>query len=331
MTLVNLKQAIPTSWYQKSSKLTYLLLPLSGLFMCVAFLRRCFYRWGWLRIHNMPVPVIVVGNISVGGTGKTPLVLYLVKLLQGQGYKPGIVSRGYGGENQLPHLVSADSNAAVYGDEPVLLAQRGACPVVVGRDRVVAAQTLLSQCGVDIIISDDGLQHYRLGRSLEIAVVDGVRRYGNGHCLPAGPLREPVSRLKNVDFIVNNGAGKPGEWSMRFEADEYVNVNDANLRVPLAQWCGKMVHAVAGIGHPERFFKSLTQHGLQVMPHAFADHHAYSRLDVQFADALPVVMTEKDAVKCKQFNNGQLWYLPVTAVLDAQFAKKVLKLIKDRT
>jgi tetraacyldisaccharide 4'-kinase len=317
-------------WYSPRAPLW--LLPLSWLFLLLVLLRRLAYRAGLLRSYRLPVPVIVVGNISVGGTGKTPLVAWLVKLLQVAGYRPGIITRGYGGQaQQWPQQVRPGSDPVLMGDEPVLLAQRCGCPVVAAPDRVLAARQLLEDSGCDILISDDGLQHYRLQRDIEIVVVDGARRFGNGHCLPAGPLREPLSRLRQVDYVVANGAAAPGEVAMALLPEMLRSLSDADKTISLSDLLGQQIHAVAGIGNPPRFFELLKKRGLSVIEHPFPDHHRFIAADLAFADRLPVLMTEKDAVKCRPYGDGRMWYLPVAAQLDDAFAEQLLQQVKRLT
>lgn len=318
---------LASHWY-RTTPLTLLLLPLSWLFCAVALGRRWAYHTGLLKIQRLPVPVIVVGNISVGGTGKTPMVAWLVALLRKEGYRPGIISRGYGGgAAHWPQQVRPDSDPAMVGDEAVLLARRCRCPMAVGPDRPAAARALLEHADCDIIISDDGLQHYRLGRDVEIAVVDGVRRFGNGHCLPAGPLREPVRRLRTVDVVIANGTAGPREYAMKLQPASLRNLQQAEKTRPLKQFAGQRVHAVAGIGNPRRFFELLTSHGVEVIEHPFADHYPFRAGDIDFGDELPVLMTEKDAVKCQAFAKAHHWYLPVDAQLDERVSQILLRLI----
>lgn len=315
-------------WYA-SSFTSLLLAPLGWLFCFLATLRRMAYRLGLLTIQRMPVPVIVVGNITVGGTGKTPLVAWLARFLKQVGYTPGIVSRGYGGRNEnRVQTVGSDSDPAMAGDEAILLARRSGCRVVVGADRVAAARALLEQGYCDVIISDDGLQHFRLGRDVEIAVIDGVRRLGNRRCLPAGPLREPVRRLRHVDIVVVNGAREEGAYSMHLTGFEAVNLLDEGLSRPLAEFRGDEVHAVAGIGNPVRFFSQLRENGLHAVEHPFPDHYPYQPVDLAFTDGRPLLMTEKDAVKCRGFAQSHFWYVPVEARLDKGFGERVLALLK---
>ena len=303
-----------------------LLWPLSLLFGLAARVRRLLYLHGLRRSEAVPVPLIVVGNITVGGAGKTPLVARLVDLLREAGYQPGVISRGYGGQSaQWPQQVRADSNPRLVGDEPVLLARRCRCPIVVGPDRVAAARTLLDTHGCNVILSDDGLQHYRLQRDLEIAVVDGFRRLGNGACLPAGPLREPPSRLREVDFVVGNGAARGSEYLMSLRGDRAVNLTDPGISVSLAGFSQSTVHAVAGIGDPGRFFDQLRHARLRILEHPFPDHHAFRPQDLHFPQDLPVLMTEKDAVKCQTFAPEGCWYVPVSARLEPAFEEDLLK------
>jgi len=322
-------------WYQPYHFLSLALLPLSALYGAVTALRRCAYKVGYLPSQRLPVPVIVVGNIVTGGSGKTPLVIYLCQLLQNSGYQAGIVSRGYGGTaSDWPQQVSTDSDPAQLGDEPVLLATRTGCPLVVGPDRVAAARALLQAVPCTVIISDDGLQHYTMARDIEIAVIDSVHRYGNQRLLPAGPLREPLSRLQQVDAIVYNGPGQAVQQSeehrMQLDFNTAYALTDPCQQRALAEWRGQRVHAVAGIGHPERFFSQLKQAGLQPIPHPFPDHYRYRASDLKFTPALPLLMTEKDAVKCRRLDTAaapylsQAWVVPISARLDANFDRFIL-------
>jgi tetraacyldisaccharide 4'-kinase len=305
-------------WYG-SAAAPWILRPLAALFGLVARLRRR-RQQAAAREQRLPVPVVVVGNIAVGGTGKTPFVIWLVERLREWGWKPGVVSRGYGGRaREWPQRVQPGSDPALVGDEPVLVARRAGCPVVVGPDRVAAARALLDGGGVDIVVSDDGLQHYRLWRDLEIAVVDATRGLGNGRLLPAGPLREPASRLGEVALVVANGPGwtTPAgrQVTMRLVAWQVEALDGSGGRL-LADFAGQTVHAVAGIGNPARFFAMLSQQGIGLVVHPFPDHHAFARADLEFGDGLPVLMTEKDAVKCRAFGAPGHWVVPVEARLE---------------
>jgi len=319
-------------WYSRNV-VSLLLLPLSWLFRSLAWIRRLSFRYGLRRVYSMPVPVIIIGNISVGGTGKTPLTIWLVKCLQQAGYKPGIVSRGYRGKaSHWPQQVRADSDPVMVGDEAVLLAQRCQCPVAVDPQRVVAARALLKYNDCDVIIADDGLQHYALERDIEIAVIDGVRRFGNGRCLPAGPLRESVGRLQSVDFvIVNSGCALDREYRMVTHVGQMCRVSNQS---PVAQadvLAYKKVHAVAGIGHPQRFFDQLKGMGFDIIQHAYPDHYEFHQQELDFADGLPVIMTEKDAVKYQRFANDYYWYLPIEAEVDERVASQLLQQLSKIT
>lgn len=308
-----------------------LLLPLSLLFWLLSALRRALYRLGWLASVKLPVPVIVVGNIAVGGTGKTPLVIALVALLREQGYQPGIISRGYRGKSTLPRPVRSDSDPLEVGDEPVLLAMKAACPVWVGQNRIEAGMALLGRHPeVNVIVSDDGLQHYRMQRDVEIVVIDAERWFGNGQLLPAGPLREPPLRLKQADVVVINGwlPGAPlqrREFTMQLKGDLLYNLRNPTLRARPEIFAGQTVHAVAGIGHPERFFKHLKKLGMRFSEHPFPDHHAFIPSDLPFLESDVILMTEKDAVKCVDFVGDNVWVLPVVATLDPGVGLAVLE------
>lgn len=300
-------------------------MPLVAIFILLANVRRY-----WIERYTqkrLVTPVIVVGNISVGGTGKTPLLIALVKWLQQQGFNPGVISRGYGGKaSHYPYLLNAQSSAAEAGDEPVTIFQQTGCAVCVGPDRIAAARVLEDE-NCDILVSDDGLQHYRLGRDIEIAVVDGQRGLGNGWRLPVGPLREPKSRLKTVDWVVVNSPADdfslPGlddlfYVPMQISAQDFINLQ-SNEKISAIEFNSTQVNAVAGIGNPQRFLNTLTELGIAAELYAFPDHHAYTAKDFQFANQLPVVMTEKDAVKCREFAQPNWFYVPITANLPDSF------------
>jgi tetraacyldisaccharide 4'-kinase len=317
-------------WYQSSyTWLSFLLLPVSWLFRLIVNFRRNLYRLGIKKNYQFNTPVIVVGNITIGGTGKTPFVIWLAHFLKAQGYRPGIVSRGYGARKKLvsPRYVDSTTQATEAGDEAVLLADRSACPVVTAASRVEAVKALLAASDCNIVISDDGLQHYRLGRQLEIAIVDGERRFGNNCFLPAGPLREAVSRLQTVDFVVAQQGALQNEYEMRLSGDSLVAIQNPTLTVKAGTFQGKRVHAVAAIGNPQRFFSSLKNFGMEVVEHVFPDHYLYQANDFDFGDDLPIIMTEKDAVKCQAFADKTFWYLPVAAELTPEFAKILLQKI----
>jgi tetraacyldisaccharide 4'-kinase len=305
-------------WYTSGHPLALLLRPLAWLFASLGTLRRALFRAGLKESIRLPVPVIVVGNITAGGTGKTPLTLYLARQLQLLGYRPGIVSRGYGGKAQQPLRVMSDSDPRLCGDEPVLLARSGV-PVYVFRDRAAAGQALLfAHPDVDILLCDDGLQHYRLQRDIELCVIDGVRGFGNGALIPAGPLREPVSRLNTVDAVIVNGGDAlihhPSVFQMSLQPSAFYSPMNAER----LEWQGLRVAAVCGIGNPERFFTTLHDLGLVFSKHAFADHHAFSAADLPDADI--IVVTEKDAVKLAALADVRIWVLPVSASLSPDLA-----------
>lgn len=310
-------------WYVPSASPAWWTLPLASLYGAVVAVRRGLYHKGWLRPQRLPVPVIVVGNVVAGGAGKTPLVIALVEVLRSRGWNPGVVSRGYGGSATGPRLLGAQLDPSVAGDEPALIASRTGAPVAIGADRPAAAKLLMRE-GVDVVVADDGLQHYALARDLEICVIDGVRRLGNGRLLPAGPLREPASRLSEVDFVVcNGGEAQTGEIPVRLVLGDAVRLDDAGISEPLAGFARTKVHAVAGIGNPSRFFASLREAGIDSVAHAFPDHHRYAPGDLDFGDELPVLMTEKDAVKCRAFATQNWWSVPVTAQLPESFLDAV--------
>ncbi len=331
-------------WLQKQW-VTYslwhiLLLPISWLFFAVSSIRKFLFQFNLLNSHSLPVPVIVVGNITVGGTGKTPLVIWLAGQLQLAGYKPGIISRGYGGSTQQTQEVFADSSPPQVGDEPVLLAVRTNCPVFVSSNRVEAGKALLKahpEC--DVIISDDGLQHYRLKRDVEIVVIDGVKGFSNGALLPAGPLREPVSKLAHVDAIVINGHLQKAlsnivtpSLEMQLESGSFYNLADSSQTCSSHAFASRQVLAVAGIGNPQRFFQQLQRMGLHFKSQAYPDHYAFHAANFALETADVILMTEKDAVKCRAFAQSNFWVLPVNAVIKSDLMAIVLnKLKKSRS
>lgn len=315
-------------WYGTHYRIiTLLLTPFSFLFHLCICLRHWMYRTGLLKTHSFTTPIIVVGNIVAGGSGKTPLVIWLTCFLKSLGFHPGIVSRGYGRSSTNTRFVHHDSSAEEVGDEAILLVRHTDCPVVIGVDRVAAVQMLLRQSNCDIIVSDDGLQHYRLGRTIEMAVIDGDRGFGNHYLLPAGPLRESISRLNSVDFVILKDAKKefsyPSAFNMQVCPNGLVALTQQQ-KIKLQDFPHKQVHAVAGIGHPEHFFAMLKKAGFDIIPHVFPDHYRYTQKDFDFHDHLPIVMTEKDAVKCKSFANDRYWYLEIAVNLDEEFQKQLL-------
>ena len=287
------------------------------------------------RATRLPVPVVMVGNIAVGGTGKTPVTLAVIEALQALGARPGVLSRGYGGTGPFPRLLGAQSTAAEVGDEPVLIARRSGVPVCVAPSRIAAGTALLAaHPEVDVLVCDDGLQHYALARDIELCVVDGARGHGNGHRLPAGPLREPPARMAACDLVLVNGgdAAAHGAKALRFDlvSDEAIGLH-GGVRRPLASFAGQTVDALAGIGHPQRFFDQLAAQGMAVRGHAFADHHAYTAADLAFAGAAPLLMTEKDAVKCRALAlppGLEAWVVPVRAVFAGDGAARVQECLR---
>ncbi|MEY4728845.1 MAG: tetraacyldisaccharide 4-kinase [Pseudomonadota bacterium] len=333
-----MERYIESLWY-RISPWHILLWPLSLAYGAVTAIRRALYRANIFKTQSVPVPVIVVGNITAGGSGKTPLVIWLAEFLQQQGYRPGVISRGYGREGDDVREVASQSRAAEVGDEPLLISRRANCPVVVGRDRVAAAQMLLEKNPqVNVIISDDGLQHDKLARQMEICVVDGARGFGNGCLIPAGPLRETTARLNQVDALIvngedNNSSIKSNTYvsTMKLAGSRFTNLHATEVQAQPDYFKGKNIHAVAGIGNPSRFFAHLNSLGLQITHHAFPDHHVFSAEDITFANADAVLMTEKDAVKCSSFATEHCWSLAVSAELDATFGARVLEKLKEHT
>ncbi|WP_341503976.1 tetraacyldisaccharide 4'-kinase [Gallaecimonas sp. GXIMD4217] len=316
--------------WQQGGWLSWLLLPLAGLFWAISALRRLGYRAGWLRRYRAPVPVLVVGNITVGGNGKTPAVMAIAQALQARGFKPGLIARGYGAEpGDFPRLVTRDADPGQVGDEPAMIGRRTGLPMAVGPDRRKAIETLLANHDIDLVISDDGLQHYALERDLELVVMDGERRLGNGRLLPAGPLREGAWRLATVDAVlVNGGEARAGEWAMTLAVSEPRRLVDEAPR-PWSSLAGP-VTAAAAIGHPPRFFRTLARQGLAVQKaFSFADHHGFSAEDFAGIEG-PLLMTEKDAVKCRPFAREDWYYVPVDAQIPDAFFDFIERRIRKR-
>jgi tetraacyldisaccharide 4'-kinase len=310
--------------WSRRGAVAWLLWPASLFFGVVVLFRKLLFSLRILKSEHPGIPVVVVGNLVAGGSGKTPLVLWTAEFLKARGWHPGIVSRGYGAKETRPRAATIASKAEEVGDEPILLSRRSGCPVWVGVDRVATARALrAANADVDVLILDDGLQHYRLRRDVEIAVLD-ARGVGNGFLLPAGPLREPAGRLRRVDAVVSNGVRRPGAYEMRLEGELLHRMTDAADRRPASAFAGRPVHAVAGIGHPERFFRHLERLGVQVVPHPFPDHHPFSARDLDFAGEAPVLMTEKDAVKLRHAARPNWWVLPVAARPDPAFGDWLL-------
>lgn len=325
-------------WYEGGS-LYQLLLPLSGLYWLITTIRRGLYRAGLFKAFNAAVPVIIVGNITAGGTGKTPVTIWLCRELRSRGFSPGIVSRGYGGSRSSSSMrVDSASDPDVVGDEPVLLSRRTGCSVVVDADRARGVQMLVDD-GVDVVIADDGLQHYRLQRNYEICVIDGARGLGNRFLLPAGPLRETIDRLAEVDQVLFNGRIGPNaadltaveQNAIEFDlvANEVSRLNGSLTR-PIEKFAGTTVHAVAAIGNPARFFDMLRAHGMQVIEHAYRDHARLSAADLEFGDEFEVLMTEKDAVKIAASISDKFWTVPVELAIDPVVSGPWLEQIESR-
>ena len=332
---MKLSERIQSAWYDGHPALS-LLWPLEALYRSVVKHKRARFISGCSETYRAPVPVVVVGNITVGGTGKTPLILWLIEQCRTQGVRVGVVSRGYGARAaHFPWTVSATDSAEQAGDEPLLIVQRSGVPLVIAPERAQAVQQLLAEYNVDIIISDDGLQHYGLARDLELVLIDAVRGLGNQRCLPMGPLREPAERLDSVDAVLLNGAEQDSEkgFAMQLQPTELVHVRSGR-RQPLNYFPAEQkMHAVAGIGNPQRFFKTLEGLNWQPIAHAFADHAEFNAEDLQFSDDLPVVMTEKDAVKCRAFAADNCWYLQVAAqpspAFSSWFTEQLKRLLTD--
>ncbi|MFC0269383.1 tetraacyldisaccharide 4'-kinase [Kushneria aurantia] len=307
---------LQNAWYS-DARWPRLLTPLELLYKRAVHSRRDAFATSRRQVWHAPVPVIVVGNITVGGTGKSPLVAWLGRWLSERGWRPGIVARGYGGHApRYPFYVDEHSDVGYAGDEPVMLAQQTRLPVVVDPDRPRAARKLVA-AGCDILLSDDGLQHFALGRDIELVVVDGARGFGNGRCLPVGPLREPLSRLAEVDAVISNGdpqmPASASHYAMTTVPAAWRHLNDGVCySIDQCPFSGR-VHAMAGIGNPQRFFDTLTALGVDHQRHPLPDHYRFSAYDLRFTDNLPVVMTAKDAVKCRPFANERCWSLDIEA------------------
>ncbi len=321
------EQRLQALWYGNSP--AYIaLLPFSWLYCALVGMRRLAYRVGLLHRTCLDSRVIVVGNIAVGGTGKTPLVIAIAKRAQQTGLRIGILTRGYlGGAQHWPQQVTGVSDPGEVGDEAVLLARKTGAPVYAGPDRVAAGRALLQASPCDLLICDDGLQHYALQADTEIALVDTTRGQGNGFCLPAGPLREPVSRLRSVDAVVALGDDAGWPYSMRLVSGAAHSVADPSITRSLDSFRGDTVHAVAGTGNPERFFAGLRTAGLSIRAHPYADHHPFSPADLDFGAGDPVLMTEKDALKCERFAQHNWWFVPIEAQPDAGLEEWLAKLL----
>ena len=326
-----LETLIEKVWYSKNI-FSLLLSPLSLIYISIIYLRHTLYQLGLISITKINVPTIVIGNIVAGGTGKTPLVIWLAKYFKDKGFLPGIVSRGYGGTYLSNiELVKPTSNPLLVGDEPVIIARNTNCPVVVAKKRAKGAKKLVEKYNCNIILCDDGMQHYSLARDIEIAVIDGQRRFGNNYCFPAGPLREPKSRIFKADLIVSKYNARTCEHKMDYTYNLLVSLNELcgpPKTIPISDLHGMTVHAIAGINNPDHFFSYLRSHKLELIIHKFPDHYSYTEDDVKFNDNFSVVMTEKDAVKCLNYSSDKHWYIPISAELSKSFVCDLDKLME---
>ena len=325
---MTVSEALSEIHYSKSL-VSLLLLPFSAVFLLISFVRKILYRFNFLRSFKLKIPVIVVGNITSGGTGKTPLIIYLANELKKNGYRPGIISRGYGSKGGGMIEASQKNDAADVGDEPMLIQKHTHLPVFVSKDRVSAAKALLKKYKkTDVILSDDGIQHYRLKRDIEVLVIDGTRKFGNGYLLPAGPLREFSSKLKTVDAIVcNHKKVIGGSYLMKYKGSSLINLK-TNKKIHLNNLRLKNIHAIAGIGNPNRFFDYLKTFNIEFNSSIFQDHYRFSKKDFRNMNDKNIIMTEKDAVKCQKFSRKNFWYLPVTAEVDSKFIDVILKKLR---
>ncbi len=314
---------------------TILFLPIAFLVYLIAEFRRALYKIGILKTTHFDVVTIVVGNIFVGGVGKTPLVILLASYFSANGYNVGIVSRGYGANSKLfPRLLQKDDSAGEVGDEPLLIARRTKCPVVIDPNRVNAVRYLLSKTNVDIVIADDGLQHFALGRDIDILVEQANQEYGNRFIMPAGPLRESLRHRSKVDLIIENRISEKAHYfslsSTKLFALEGLAATNEKLALDLDRFQGAEVNAIAGIAHPEKFFSLLEANGIIVNRHRFADHHSYRFEDFKFEKKIPIVMTEKDAVKCSSLELDDAWYVRIEVETDKDFMRKLDKMVKAK-
>jgi tetraacyldisaccharide 4'-kinase len=326
------KRSAPKFWYQPLNWKSKCLLLFSFFYRSVIFIRYQGYRLKFIKKKLFNIPIVIIGNVTVGGTGKTPLVIELFECLKQNGFAPGIVSRGYGGIiKKNPEIVNKDSSFKRVGDEAVLLAKKTNAPVVIGQDRPRAVELLLRHFNCNVIICDDGLQHYALERDIEIVVVDGERGFGNRQCLPAGPLREPLNRLNRVDFVIFNQLSQKDNdqksYVMHLRLQQACSLLQPDKRLDLETLKGQVVHAVAGTGHPERFFRQLESIGIIVQPHSFPDHYFFQVDDFQFHDEKLILMTEKDAVKCHSFATERMFFVFVETVLSDNFRRDILSFL----
>lgn len=317
-------------WYQGHPAVV-LLVPISWMYGLIVKFRYLLYHSGLLSTNTAPVPVIVVGNITVGGTGKTPFVVWLANYLFDCGYRPGILSRGYGVKSRIKvQQVRADSDPDFVGDEPVLIAKRTGLPVAISADRYEAARQLIEYADCNILICDDGLQHFALNRDLEIAVIDGDRAFGNAKLLPAGPLRESIHRLSSVDLLISKGKQYKKSHVMEYQYGEMTSVVDETRKSSISSLLNQEIHVVTGIANPERFHEYIKAQGIHIIKHVYPDHYQYRSQDLSFRDDKPIVMTEKDAVKCCKFARDNMWYIPIQAKFNNTFHHRIKTLIRDK-
>lgn len=327
MLSYNMQTKLEQQWYEPKPW-GVLLAPFAKAFEAVSNLRKYLYKSKILARYKSTVPLVVVGNITVGGGGKTPFVIALAKLLKEHGYKPGIVSRGYKGIYDGPFYVSQYSDPKKVGDEPVLLAKQSSCPVMIAKTRSLGIAELVKHHNVDIVLSDDGLQHYAIIPDISIALVDSKRMFGNGKLLPQGPLREKVSSLKNFDFVLQSTKQDNSYYYINENLPAYM-LNNKMCAKDLSQFEGQTVHAIAGIANPQKFFEGIESYGIKVIKHPFADHHSFSNAEIDFSDQYPIFMTEKDAVKCQRFANPKHWVVPIVAKPSADFCDKFIKKLQE--
>ena len=315
--------------HYSKSLLPLLLLPLSAIFFLILLIRNYLYRFNFLKSFKFKVPVVIVGNITLGGTGKTPLIIHLAKELKKNGYYPGVISRGYGSSVKGVIEVNQKSNVDEVGDEPILIQKHIRMPVFVSKDRVMAVKALIRKYKrINVILSDDGLQHYRLMRDIEVLVIDGTREFGNGYLFPAGPLRELKHKLNDVDAIVcNHKKVIEHSYLMKYKSKFLVNLK-TKQKIPLTKVHLRNIHAIAGIGNPNRFFNDLKSFGLEFDSSSYQDHYRFSKKDFKTLSGKNIIMTEKDAMKCEKFAQDNFWYLPVDADIDLKFTNVILKKLK---
>jgi len=335
-----------TEYWKTLNWFSVLLFPLSLIYCLIIKIRKYCYQFGYCQSSLFQVPVIIIGNITVGGNGKTPLIIQLLEEFKNKGYKPGVVSRGYGAINSdldsgKVLSVNLKNNAKSYGDEPWMIAKKTNCPVVVGQKRALAVEHLINNFDCNIVLSDDGLQHYAMSRDIEICVVDNSKYFGNNLCLPAGPLREPKSRLKQVDYIVyhntkrlktstiiaddvNKNLLMQLDFELIYPLDSFLQMDSSTKITSITDYKNKTVHAIAGIASPERFFEQLRMYGVKVIEHPYADHYQFSQSDLEFDDEFPVLMTEKDAVKCFALKHKNCSYISVKATLSMDLVGSII-------